>query len=134
MQNSRPRGLRQHQAGDGLSRGGMGRVRGRSRSLLGHDGGPGRAGSFEVKIALSSAKLPSRAPAFSSARDRSARDIFDVHHVDEQLRAGQHRIQRHASWNRQHAASFGWKRARMGPISRAVSSAATRETVQAVGR
>lgn len=135
MCDCRARGIRQHEAGDGLPRGWLGRVRCRSRSLSGHDGGPRREGSSEATTALSSAKLPPRASPVRGAGQRPVgTDHPDVHLVDEQLRASQHRFQRNASWSRGHAAPSRRRRPRMGPVPRTVSSAATRQALQAVGR
>lgn len=102
-------------------------MRGRSWSLLGHDGRSRREGSFEVTIALPSAKFSPRSSSVRGALVRSPGDKFDVVLDEQQLRAGgELGSPWNATWNGYYAASPGWYRARMGPVSRPVSPAATR--------
>ena len=135
---SRSRRIRQHEASDGLPRGRLGRVRGRGWPLLGDDGGPGREGSTEVTVALSPAELPPRASSVRGGTGRAPGDQSDVDIDEQQLRAGhgggEHRLRRDATWRGAHAATPRWHRARMGPVLRPVSSTATRQALQAVGR
>lgn len=129
----RPRRIRQHEIGDGLSRGRLGRMRGRGWPLLGHHGGPRRERSTEATIALPPSKLSPRASSTVHGRSSSS-DQLELDLDEHQLRDGEHSFRWNATWDRDDATHSGWKRSRMGPVSRTVSSTATRKTLQTVGR
>lgn len=129
----RPRRIRQHEIGDGLSRGRLGRMRGRGWPLLGHHGGPRRERSTEATIALPPSKLSPRASSTVHGRSSSS-DQLELDLDEHQLRDGEHSFHWNATWDRDDATHSGWKRSRMGPVSRTVSSTATRKTLQTVGR
>lgn len=127
--------IRQHEIGDGLSRGRLGGVRGRGWPLPGHDGGPRRERSTEAATALSPSELSPGAPSPATGRARpSPGDQLELDLDEHQLRDGEHGFRWNATWDGDYATHSGWRRSRMGPVSGTVSSAAARETLQAVGR
>jgi len=134
--NCRTRGLRQHEAGHGLPRGRLGRVRRRGGPLPGDHGGPGREGSPSTAPAVASAELPPRAPAVGRALGAAPgfHDV-DVHLHCQQLRTtAQHGFRRDAAWSGCHAAASGRRHPRLGPVPRPVSPAAAREALSTLGR
>lgn len=108
-------------------------MRGRGWPLLGHHGGPRRERSTEATIALPPSKLSPRASSTVHGRSSSS-DQLELDLDEHQLRDGEHSFRWNATWYRDDATHSGWKRSRMGPVSRTVSSTATRKTLQTVGR
>lgn len=129
-------GIRQHETGYGLSRGRLGRMRRRGRSLPGDHGGPGRERPASTTAAVAPAELPPRAPAVGRRRraiGRAACHDVDVDLYCQQLRAAQHGLGRDATRPGNYAAP-GQRRPRLGPVSGSVSPTTARETLPTLGR